>query len=266
MKIKTIKSKDLVDILKVTSLKKVIVGYSNDARNLINCYDLNIDYIVDKNKKLKVNKLISYKEFYKLSNSIVILCGNHIQEILLDFYMNNISSQVLIIVDFARLDRYANQCHFTIDAPHFNNKSNKESQQIFIEKVSRVLINNNIGFNINPDIGHQLDMFENLSIKNDELLLSYHTRGKSSKNIIRYKNSYLKDYIIVDKEGYSGWHSYTKSLTTKKIDSVCINNANKFYKKLFQDNVKDSKSFYAQTIIDFKFPDKYIFSFASLFR
>lgn len=265
MEVKLVNIYELLEKISTFSTPKVFLTYSEETKRILSLYSVSIDYIVDKNHEnitLQNDiQVISYDNFYSLHKPIVIIASNHVISLIEEIKKNNF--QCTIFVLYKNIKAFQDEDFFNyfkhpylIDSPLFYNNFT-QSQQIFIKKLTQVLLTNNISFSSFSD--NELDMFSPIYNNNDSILLSYHTKGKSKRNIYRYKNSYLKNYVVIDSNGYSGWHSLRKNKIDNVLKNITDSEANIFFEHLTKSIINQNQSFYTQDNLPFDFPKQFIF-------
>jgi hypothetical protein len=250
----------------------IVTGSSIRTNKLIYDFGLEkkIDYIFDNDiNKLNTKYLsipIVNKEIFKtIDNPLVVIWGNNT----LSFYnqMKNIKN-IKIIVEYQEylslnqnLSIILNSDFtFEIETPNYRINDAQNNSNKFIPILIKNLIQLNKNIKTKVVYSNNENYFTQRKAKKETFLFSYHSVGKKSNNIIRYKDGYLHNMITFDKKGYSGW----SSLCEKDIDKLLLNISNKksneLFTKLSKKHIDNNKSKYTQPKdIDFVFPKDFIF-------
>lgn len=248
----------------------VVCGLSTTTKLYLEKYNLLpfVNYIFDNGRELDGKKhesicIINYGKLKTLVNPLVIIWGNHNCE-----YFQQIKSlKFRAIMEFNNnLSQNQNLSFllepsftFIVETPNFlingEHNSNHNFPKMLISKL--LLLDKNIQTKI--VYINEKNCKEPRVINKNEILFSYHSLGNNIKNIIRYKDSYLYNSILLSAEGYSGWNKLLLE------DDECLKGVSKtdidqFYQSLYDRHVKNNFSKYTQAEdVNYQFPEKFVF-------
>lgn len=260
--IEYLRHKKLIKKLNSFSGTIVLFGYSDTTRdNLKKIKSKNI-LIIDNNENLygKIDKnnivIDSPNILNSLTDYLVVVWGNYCKNNIKQLKKLNIKS---ILVDLDNGGYRAIPYKFIIETPPLSVKKGTKlgAQHKFILNFIKELTLLQIPYETKPI--DDIDIDKKYILKKDEIYISYHTKGKNIRNLYRYKESYLPDYVTFDDNGFSGWHSLTNKDITKELENIDIQKANKFYEKIYKKYVLGNKSKYQQKESQVKLPKKYVF-------
>ena len=248
------------------SEKNIIVwGLSLTTKEILNIdksIKNKIKYIVDKNEKLqnttyKNIQIIDPKKLKSLNNYLIILWGGHTLSISKYLIKNSIKN---FIIDYTKSTNYIPH-NLTIQVDKIDkNQNNHDKNFIFSKQISDYIYQQPFNLLVKPFKSQIYPALSPKKIDKNLLLISYHTKGKSNKQILRWKEGYLQEMVTFDKKGYSGW----SSLCTKNIDKLLKNipskKANQTFEFLSNKYISTNLSKYIQPKNSkFTFPKKFIF-------
>ena len=257
-----LKHKEIIKTINNSLDEIIIFGLSQTTiSNLPKLTNKNIK-IVDNNKNLHNGtyndlKILapSYIESLK-KNYLIIVWGYHCEAILNELKLLKTNN---ILLDFNLGGYRVNSPTFVVELPpimpnkKFFGAQNKFALN-FIEQLALLQI---------PTITQpitKININKKYTNKDSTVIISYHTIGENLANIYRYKESYLKDYITFDTDGFSGWHSSCKIDLQKELKNINLKKAKKFYDKLYSKYVVNNISKYKQSSkCDIKLPKRFVF-------
>lgn len=242
----------------------IVCGLSIRTKVLIENNRLQVNYILDNNKKLIDNyflnrKIISEAEIKKIKNpTIIILANTYVKEFLLQIVRLDIKCKILIEYSLQTVDKLISDFYFLIETPFYDN--NAKSQRLYA-KVPPLIFKNIVFFNkpikTVTNIHNYTEHFKKRTPKKNQMLFSFHSIGKEKFNILRYKEGYLNDIITYDTEGYSGFSSKIDKNEVKKIPVL---KAKKDFAFFTDKYIKQNLSKYAQPkLLNVDLPKKYVF-------
>lgn len=257
-----LKNKKIINTINSFSGQIVIFGYSSTTLNYISKIKKQNIIIVDNNENLHNTKLDNYiiihpEKIKELENILVVVWGNYCKDQLKQLQSYNIKN-IIIDIDNGGLKVLSKK--FIIEIPPYllELKAKLGAQHKFILKFIQQLALMQIPFE--TKVISEINIDKEYKLADDEIVISYHTKGSEIKNLYRYKESYLPNYISFDTMGFSGWHSICKLNISNELEKITLNKANIFYQKLYKKYVKNNKSKYTQPSNDkLKLPKKYIF-------
>jgi len=257
---KLLTNKEIIQIIQRHTYKKVyLCGYSNTTQRYLNKIHSDVHFIIDKNYKYlkstyKHIEIVPYEAIKNMNSACVIVWGNYCKEIIEDVVF---PKEVDIFVDIENGGGVLLNKKIVIETPSFSTLNN-DTQHLFCKKIINFCIKNHLRFETIPKIN--LDIFTKREIRQNDILFSYHSVGDKVQNIYRYKESYLKGYITLDWQGYSGWHSLCEYDIEEVLKKVYTKKVDIFFNKIKKDYENKALTKYTQELIKTPLPkEKFIF-------
>jgi len=244
-----LKHKKLLKFVKNSDDKFVVFGLSDTTKQMIKKYNFlkkSISYIVDNNYKnlAKSFSNIPIKNPATLTHENVIIWGHHTNSIIKD--LKNTKCNCFIDYNFSKTNLLDKRFNFTLEFPAKTANINDTNQQ-FARLICKKLLEFYRPIYIEQIVfsTQYHKKYRDIKDKN-HLIISYHSIGNANKQILRWKEGYLKDMITFDKKGYSGWSSLCDKDIDKLLKNISQKKADKFFDKLANKYINNNQSKYIQ--------------------
>jgi hypothetical protein len=238
-----------IDIIKKNKLKnKIKYIFDNNAKNI--------------KSQFKNIKIIDYDRLKNLTNYILVICANY----KIEFYKQLKSlkyDNIYIKYDKNMIDYLIGdeKIKFQIEIPDFIDYVNKDDSHKFsIDLVKHFIKLNHIVVTSPTENNNPYSYKKRKKIDKKTILFSYHSIGSSLVCDVIWKEGYLKNTVVFDKKGYSGWSSLCDENIDKLLENISQKKADKFFDKFALNYIKNNDSKYIQSNnVKFNFPKEFVF-------
>ena len=247
----------------------IICGLSFRTREIINKYNLKskITYIFDNNINLinttyKTIPIINLQNLKKIESCLIVICGNNNRS----FYsqIKDIQNSRIIIEKEKHLSLIENRTNLlpsdfvcNVEFPNYKKESSLDASHEFIPLLLKKLLYLNISTKTNVVYSNNNEYKKEKNTSHNSFLFSYHSYGKTVKNVIRWKEGYLSNMITFDKKGYSGWSSLCDEDIDALLQNISQKKADNYFDTLATKYIKNNLSkYYQPDKSDFIFPQE----------